>query len=71
MQAAHADEVAWGNEAVCGRIGMYWLLDSLAERWLPKAFVNRCSIIILGNYILNPHFPSIVDIQCGEKAILL
>ena len=20
---------------------------------------------------LNPHFPSIVDIQCGEKAILL
>ena len=22
-------------------------------------------------YCLNPHFPSIVDIQCGEKAILL
>ncbi len=21
--------------------------------------------------IMNPHFPSIVDIQCGEKAILL
>ena len=21
--------------------------------------------------IFNPHFPSIVDIQCGEKAILL
>ena len=21
--------------------------------------------------ILSPHFPSIVDIQCGEKAILL
>ena len=20
---------------------------------------------------INPHFPSIVDIQCGEKAILL
>ena len=23
------------------------------------------------SYRLNPHFPSIVDIQCGEKAILL
>ena len=23
------------------------------------------------HFYLNPHFPSIVDIQCGEKAILL
>ena len=23
------------------------------------------------NGLLSPHFPSIVDIQCGEKAILL
>ena len=31
---------------------------------IPKTMVFR-----IGTFI--PHFPSIVDIQCGEKAILL
>ena len=35
--------------------------DNLFDKYRPLAFLK--SII--------PHFPSIVDIQCGEKAILL
>ena len=34
----------------------------LAEVAVPRELFRR---------ILSPHFPSIVDIQCGEKAILL
>ena len=34
-----------------------------------------CTYLMRGFALLfaffNPHFPSIVDIQCGEKAILL
>ena len=41
--------------------------------------VARCRVVLwvgCGRWLnasepLNPHFPSIVDIQCGEKAILL
>ena len=36
----------------------------LIECTLFSAFLHEAKL-------LNPHFPSIVDIQCGEKAILL
>ena len=32
---------------------------------------NKRSEMSYRTNCLNPHFPSIVDIQCGEKAILL
>ena len=31
----------------------------------------KVTLIGAGSTIFIPHFPSIVDIQCGEKAILL
>ena len=41
-----------------------------------KALVGLGTLIVLVNTVMLaawiiPHFPSIVDIQCGEKAILL
>ena len=43
---------------------------------MPEAFDDlRMSVdrfcLLAGLESLNPHFPSIVDIQCDEKAILL
>ena len=43
----------------------------------PTFYVTSCDVAVvveqntLSGEILYPHFPSIVDIQCGEKAILL
>ena len=37
----------------------------MAKEWAAKLVME------LSPVKLSPHFPSIVDIQCGEKAILL
>ena len=39
--------------------------DLLAERGVDVSYET------IRRWSLNPHFPSSVDIQCGEKAILL
>ena len=47
--------------------------DAIAEQILQIAFALDIKIREDAELaeILSPHFPSIVDIQCGEKAILL
>ena len=42
-----------------------------AGRAAPDRDRPQSTIIFNNTEILIPHFPSIVDIQCGEKAILL
>ena len=49
--------------------------------WVLAAFENRWTLALVAvlwvfgfrtvQPLISPHFPSIVDIQCGEKAILL
>ena len=39
--------------------------------WLKMMSVPESRAIVGRHDGINPHFPSIVDIQCGEKAILL
>ena len=43
------------------------------QRSLDLGYSSLCVTLIYqrSECSLNPHFPSIVDIQCGEKAILL
>ena len=47
------------------QLAIYTSLEELQHK------LKKLKIELLGWKYMNPHFPSIVDIQCGEKAILL
>ena len=54
---------------ICG--GRLWdEIFGLAPRTAPRRARGQ-PLALPGATVFIPHFPSIVDIQCGEKAILL
>ena len=67
----------WQVEAYGERLPFIGIkLQPVKATKIPKdVHSNRYLFVRLGDavagYCFNPHFPSIVDIQCGEKAILL
>ena len=61
--------VCTGDECQCEDDGLFYAFISVLLKHPDKR--SRKKLMASISTSLNPHFPSIVDIQCGEKAILL